>query len=441
MIRLFTGTLTVSLMLTGAVRAEEESIEQRLAELEREIRELKRTRQTERSAPVVTADSAGFSIASADGAFQLKLRGYAQADSRWFLDDEAKTGNDGFLLRRVRPILEGRLWKEFDFYIMPEYGGGSVSLVDAYLGWNHWQEFRWRAGQFRSPVGLERLQSSSALTLNERAFPSELLPDRDIGLMAHGALWDGVIEYAAGGFNGAPDGGTSSSSNPTDELEAAGRLLTHPFKQTDLGGLQGLGVGVAGTVGDEKGTPTSPQVSGYRTPGQARFFRYRSGTPATAADTVVANGERWRFSPQGYYYWGAFGLLGEYALSHQEVSLAGTTAELEHTAWQVTVSWVLTGEPASYRGVKPRKPFSLKNGDWGAVELVGRYQELDVDNAAFPTFANPASSATKATGWSVGMNWYLNASLKAQTSYSHTQFDGGNRSDEHVVFTRLQVAF
>ena len=57
---------------------------------------------------------------------------------------------------------------------------------------------------------------------------------------------------------------------------------------------------------------------------------------------------------------------------------------------------MLTGEDASFRGVvKPDVPFAL-DGGWGAFEVTARYGELDVDDAAFPVFADPANAASEA---------------------------------------------
>ena len=128
------------------------------------------------------------------------------------------------------------------------------------------------------------------------------------------------------------------------------------------------------------------------------------------------------------------------------------TAELQHTAWQIQGSWVLTGEDAGYDGVTPRRPFDPRNGHWGALQLVARYSELDVNNAAFPLFSDPDTSASSAHAWSVGLNWYLNRNLRFNASYSHTTFQGGGgaglvapatttRQPEQVLFTRLQLGF
>jgi len=170
-----------------------------------------------------------------------------------------------------------------------------------------------------------------------------------------------------------------------------------------------------------------------------QFFNYRAA--------VLADGRNTRFSPQGYYYRNAFGLLAEYIVSKQEVSLGAVHEELSNSAWQATASYVLTGEDASYRGVvKPAHPFNPGEGGWGAFEVVGRYGVLEIDDDAYPVFADAALSSNQATSWTLGLNWYLNSNLKLVLNYLQTSLDGGaaggaDREDEKAVFTRLQVAF
>ncbi len=82
----------------------------------------------------------------------------------------------------------------------------------------------------------------------------------------------------------------------------------------------------------------------------------------------------------------------------------------------------------------------------GALELVGRYGELSVDNGAFPTFAESSKSAESAKTWAVGFNWYLNRSLKLMLDDDQTSFAGGaakgaDRVDEHLLLARAQFSF
>jgi phosphate-selective porin OprO/OprP len=102
--------------------------------------------------------------------------------------------------------------------------------------------------------------------------------------------------------------------------------------------------------------------------------------------------------------------------------------------------------------VTPKHPFNPHNGQWGALQVVGRYAELDVDKDAFPFFSNPAVSASSAKAWAVGLNWYLNRNIRVNASYSRTTFTGGGgagtsvpaavtQHPEEVFFTRVQLAF
>ena len=72
-----------------------------------------------------------------------------------------------------------------------------------------------------------------------------------------------------------------------------------------------------------------------------------------------------------------------------------TEANLDNESWQAAVSYVLTGENASYRSVSPAQSFDLTKGTWGAFEVAARYSELNVDKDAFPIFADPDESCSR----------------------------------------------
>jgi phosphate-selective porin OprO/OprP len=314
------------------------------------------------------------------------------------------------------------------------------------------------AGKFKPPVGLEYLQSDSYASFNERSLATDLIPGRDLGFELHGDLFGGVLSYAAGIFNGVGDGQKNTSNiGFQDNREFDGRLFVQPFKTSKTVALQNLGFGVGGSWGASSITntldlpnTTGGSLPGFYTDGQQQFFAYN---PATGG--VVANHDHWRLSPQGYYYYGPLSLLGEYVISDQGVenTTSHATADLKNTAWEISGGWVLTGEDATFNGVTPKHSFDPRNGGWGALQVVGRYAELDVDKAAFPNFANPVTSASGAQAWAVGLNWYLNKDIRVNASYSHTTFTGGGTTaattapnaiashPEDVFFTRVQLSF
>lgn len=439
-----------------------EALKQQLRQLDQKVRILERQRENDqeaadakaKTATKVSLGASGFSVTSADSNFVFKVRGYAQADGRFYPSDRVDTAiNDTFLLRRVRPIFEGTVYEKFDYRVMLDFGAqaslssaNNALVQDAYVNARIAPEFQIQAGKFKEPVSLERLQSGANLLFVERAFPTQLAPNRDVGVQLQGDLFNNTVRYELGVFNGVADGGSGDFETADRDKDVAARVFVTPFKNGHVDALRGLGFGVAGTYGDQNGALRS-----YVSEGAQRFFSYRTST-AAANPNVLANGNHWRLLPQAYYYWGPFGLLAEYAISSQEVLQAGGGAgagareRLTHTAWQVAASYFLTGEENSFKAVNPLRPVGGTNGGWGAWELTARVSQLDVDDDAFPIFANPATAATEALSYGVGVNWHLNRNLKLTLNYGHTEFDAapGNpfaTQDEDVVLTRVQFSF
>lgn len=447
--------LSASVALAPAAIADEvtdtiNALKEQIHALDQKVRVLERQRELEgeaaaakaKEAPRVTVGNNGLAASSADTNFVFKLNGVLQVDNRTFFNDGEIQGNDGFLLRRARPIFSGTVYRDFDFMFVPDFGGSSVQIVDAYINYRYQPWLQLRAGKFKVPVGLEHLQSDPVTFFNERSIVTSLVPNRDIGFQLWGDVLDGRLSYAAGVFNGVGDGRSSSNADFEDHREFAGRVFATPFKKSDNRFLSGLGFGVGGSWGNVSSNALG-LASGYATDGQQQYFNYTNG--------VVASGNHWRVSPQAYWYFGPFGLLAEYAISHQEVRRGPAVADLGHHGWQIAAGWVLTGEDATFTGVNPRKPFDPRARQWGALQLVARYAELDLDDDTFPTFANPAASATGIQSWSLGLNWYLNKNIRVNTSFSRTTFDGGGsgasgagavtQQPEEVLFSRLQLAF
>jgi phosphate-selective porin OprO and OprP len=428
-----------------------QSLQAKVEELDQQVRILQRLRELAADSATAAAKDKisatasskdGFSIKSADGKFAVRLKGLVQTDGRFFLSDSAFPVTNTFFLRRARPILEATVGKYLEFRLMPDFGQATTVLFDAYTDVKVSPGFAVRVGKFKAPVDLERLQSASDIVFAERALATNLAPNRDVGLQVSGDISTGTFTYAAGIFNGVPDLG-NGDGDVSDAKDFVGRIFLQPFKH---GSLAGLGLGVSGSTGLERGTTAAPQLASYRTAGQQTWFRYLNST-TTPANNVFADGTRQRLAPQAYWYSGPLGIHGEYILSWQEVKkLNAENLKLQHKAWQATGSYFLTGEKNAWRSVTPKKPFDPAAGTFGAVELAARYSELTIDEATFPAFANPASTPGKAKAWAVGLNWYLAKTIKVVLDYEHTTFAGGtatgdNREPENFVASRVQYSF
>lgn len=440
----------------GAPAGDQKSLETRVKELEETVRQLQEIIKKQQAAPATSPDAApgrpadrpetgrqaptpkgsGVVIQSADGSTSLRIRGYLQSDARPFTSESGHTGVDSFFMRRVRPVFEGTVYRYWDFKIMPDFGQGAALIQDAYLDFHYWKEASLLVGKYKEPVSLERLQSARDLVFIERSVASNLQPNRDVGVQLHGELLGGRVSYVAAAFNGVNEAQSSDVDTGNDK-DFAGRVFLQPFRNARRSALQGLGFGVAGSIGGEA---DSLAATSLRTSGRSVFFKYAGG--------VTGAGNRTRLSPQFFYFRGPLGLMGEYVGYTQDVAKGGRRASLHDSGYFLQASYVLTGERASYTGVVPRRAFDPKEGKWGAFELAARYSRLDIDGAAFRGgFADPASSAQSAGELTLGVNWYFNPLVKLQLNYARTEFDHGIKfgsttlGHEDVFLSRFQIAF
>jgi len=379
----------------------------------------------------------GFFIQSADGKSKVKIGAYIHADARFLLGDDS---GDSFLVRRVRPTFDGTVGGKWDFKFQPDFGQGRTVIQDAYVDAHFIEEVRLRVGKMKQPFGLGRLQSASALTFPERGHPTNLAPNRDIGVQVHGELHKGLLQYQVGLFNGVTDGG-STDGDSDDDKDVVARVFAHPLL-TLFPKLKGLGLGGAVSWGKRAGTPAAPQVAPYKTASTANFFSYAAGTTADSA--VVAAGEHLRATGQGYFYYGPIGVLGEYVWSRQQVKRGAIEKQLAHQAWGVEVNYVITGENAGYKSVTPKTTFEPQARTWGALEIAARVNQTRIDRDAFADgFADIQKSARRATGFGGVVSWYAAAAFKLSVTFERTVFRQGtaggvDRRAEDLLGVRVQ---
>jgi phosphate-selective porin OprO/OprP len=315
---------------------------------------------------------------------------------------------------------------------MPDFGNGTAVLQDAYFDIRFSPRFRVRMGKDKTPIGYELLQGDAFLLFPERALASSLVPNRDIGFQILGDL-SPQVSYAAGVFNGVPDAGSSTADVDTNNAkDAAGRVVWQPFRSatTPTGGLSGLGFQIGGSTGKQSGA-----LPAFRTSVGQTYFAYATG--------AAASGERRRISPAIFYYYKSLGAFGEYMRSTQAVTRAGTSSDVTNQGWEVTGSYVLTGEAASDRGIRPKSPFDPARGSWGALQVVARYSLLTVDREVFAAGFGAATASREAKAFTLAANWYPAAYIKYYATFERTAFEGGAaaRPTEHVILFRVQLAF
>lgn len=406
------------------------ALREQIAQLQSAIEKLEKQQN---ESPRIRAAANGLRADSPDGAFDFRVNGLVQLDSRYYLNSDSP-GENTFDLRRVRPTLQGTLGKNLGFRFTPELSG-TVRILDAYGDFTFAENTSLRFGNFKGPVGLERLQGGANLLFNERGFATEFTPARELGIQLQHSIGGGKAVLKGGVFNGALDGSNGAPGNSSNgSLAMAGSAFFQPFRGDSDSALRGLGFGIAASYENRDGNAA---------------FRIRSPNRLDVArnNNILEDGNAYRINPGLYYYNGPFGLLAEYILSSRELHLAGNDANRYTShAWTIGASYFLTGENNSYGRVNPTNPFEgVGNGGSGAWELALRYTGVSVDSNLFADGLLNNQQAEKAHSYSIGLNWYLTANLKALLSFDHTTYSDGatgfDRSSDNTILSRLQVAF
>ena len=460
--------------------------------------------------PIFDGGENGFKITSSDKKHQLRIGSSIQTDYRNFLGDNppawnagssaatgwmGPVGPDSIFLRQARIILEGYVFNDIYFKLMPDFAQTSNTsnlIPDAFVDFAYEPKASLLVGKYKPSIGLERLQGDANTVFLERAFPTNLAPNRDMGLQLHGSFAKpgykaekspGAIDsknfftYQVGITNGTGDSGNiamngalpNTANQFANNKEFDGRIFAQPFQHSGYDWLEGFGLGLSGSFSN----PDHLALVAQRTPlGQSQFIDYTSmngqtagiNGGATTPRTITSNGNSNRIYPQAFWYAGSFGLMGEYVASTQTLNASGgansgskvNNITQTNTASQVQLSYVVTGEDNQFEGVKPIRNFDPAKGTWGALQLAARWSQLSVGNDTFKLLS-PIKTASQATEFTVGANWFLNKYSLIRFDYENVWFTGGagtqtgtannptyhiaNRPSEQVLSTRFQLAF
>ncbi|MDY6844351.1 MAG: porin, partial [Thermodesulfobacteriota bacterium] len=351
-----------------------------------------------------------------------------------------------FLVRRARICASGTIYKYYSFKVEPEFGMGGGALNDGYLNIKYIPEIQCKIGQFKVPFSVDELTSDNYIDFIERPLPADnLVPSRDYGIMFHGDLASGIVHYGIGIFNGT----RKNKGDCNDEKDIAARLVLSPFQKCENLCLQGLHLGGAMTSGNEDMSIQSDQdywwsKGKFQTAGDTKFFEFDSA--------VSHRGRRNRYGAELVWIRGPFSLKGEWMrIDLNDLENGSQRGNFHIKGGYVSCSYFITGEQQPftkgvYKGITPKHKLSPKEGNWGAIQLIARYEMLDLDNHFLTDgYANAAQYTDQVDGFTLGVNWWLNANVRVMVNYNHVDFDNyvaaaGGTSEDIGLF-RFQLIY
>jgi phosphate-selective porin OprO/OprP len=372
----------------------------------------------------------GFYLRGKDDA--LKIGGWYQFDGRFYLDENSPKTNT-FDNRRARLDFRGTLEDYFGYRLYLTLIGSPV-IQEGWLEYHYFPFARLKLGQFKEPFSLESQYSARWIDFVERSMGvTTLQPAEDVGIMLFGSFWDSRVVYGLGAFNGQG----RDEDAVVDDKDVTGRVVVQPFRQQKDSLFEKLYVGGSFGFGNNE---IDLGNRDFKTAGKTTFYDFVSD--------AESDGRLIRYDAELEWLKGPFDLTTEFIGTHFDEVKAGIEKdELTVNSWYITFSYVLTGEDAQRnKPIKPFKNFDVKEGGWGAFQLLGRYERFWVTDRDLIE-KGIASGSDGANAFTLGLTWWPNVHLKFMLNYVYTDFDqtitvSGKELDyENVILMRAQFNF
>ncbi|MEY2563351.1 MAG: phosphate-selective porin OprO and OprP [Verrucomicrobiota bacterium] len=439
-----------------------ELLQQRNAELEREVSTLKRQKSSaattlrpdQRSKFVpdtksyvekseTTEEKKPVYVVPGASEIKLVLGGFLQTQYEGgdVFAFEGRFGSgaldDRFRIRRARISITGDFVDQFDFKLEGEYAQSDLGLtvrdatgktlasnstrtgfggLDLWANWHRFPEFQIKVGQYKAPFGLEQLSPDPKLfTLERSEVTSALTPERQVGVQVWGKPLATILPeqkdlltYYAGIFNG---NGRNISVNDNDEYMYVGRLEVQALKAKIFNQDATVRFGANGlTSRDAAGTVLSP----------AGTLRVNSDG-SLSSFTAPSAAEREGYGFDASFHFGPLDVIAEYLSESYE----GRT---------------VNGVPPTFQDFRAEGYYVQ-----GSYFIIPKKLQLFTKYESFNPGQVADDNLMSITG---GLNYYIHGDdLKLMAHYIHTWSNfresrpalGSDEFDEFIL--RLQVMY
>lgn len=424
-------------------------------------------------------------VTSADGRFQLALRGRFHMDAGTYFQDGEGSGTDdrratkdlssGTNFRRAELGVEGFAFRDWYYSLNYTFGGSGAEdqgrIKDAYIQYRGVKlpsgMLKITIGAYQEPLTMEDSTSSNEILFMERPSINNIVADQlggegrsAAGFQAHGDNWF-ISNYLVGST-------VTTAASFDEQTGYAGRgAVNMPFLENaariHVGASGGVIMQPSQATGTASGS-TAATTLRLRDRPELRLDGTRLvDTGDLQADGFYAYGAELAASYKNAYIQAEYYVVGldRYQLTNTATSATNLDGNNEFSGYYVQGSWIVTGEDkpystesATYRAPRVTAPFDLNAGTWGALELKARYSFLDLndnDQAGVSTVATDTLAVRGGEQQVIGagFNWYPNNNIRFMVDWMNVSVDklSGTTSNRQVgqnynaLGIRTQFAF
>lgn len=400
------------------------------------------------------------SIQSADGRFAANLHSVMQFDAAGYFQRAAgpvgsdfrrggATGdtahardlNNGTNSRRARISIDGKVFGDFDYNVLFEFGGAGAEdaghIQELWLQYTGLKPFRLKVGAFPPSIGLEDQGSTNGSLFLERPAISDITRSVAGGdfreaaqlVASNNSRWFAGLALTTRVVGVVNSSATGNAQAFDQQFGAIGRVAFLPVVSDDYLVHLGAHGSRVFSVSDAGG----PDVVANRYPVQFRERPELRVDGSRLIDTGQINARH-------------VNTVGaEIAAQKQNVMIQAEyerisverrdslLANPHFSGWYIEGGWVVTGGRRKYNSgtfafdaPTVDHPFDPLHGTFGAVELAARYSVTDLNyrEGSFGT-ALPAAGVRggKQSIATAGVNWYMNPVVRFMFDYSHVSID------------------
>ncbi len=343
-------------------------------------------------------------------------------------------------------------YDDFQVNITPDFGGspdGSPTLYEANINYSPkgtpFAPLTATLGYFKPWLTLGDSMSSNDFLFLER--PSIVEASRNIAggdaRSSVGARWATDRYFVAAYLTGAPYGSQTAALAQPQQTGGTLRVAGRPIATEDFD--VHLGVSASDAFRLQR-TSTGQTLTVQERP------ELRVDTNRLVSTGALNASGAYTYGPELGLRWRNFMLQGEYiriGVDRANSNGAAPVPSLAFDGGYVEGSWMITGEPRKYNtseaafgAPKVARQFSLKDGGYGAFELVGRYSHINLNDKSTRGIATSVTGGVfggEQNVYSAGVNWYPNDFLRFMLDYDIINVDRLNAGGTTQIGRRAQA--
>jgi phosphate-selective porin OprO/OprP len=367
-------------------------------------------------------------MATDDGQFTFGMGGRVYMDAAAYFDDKTDLGS-GSEIRDIRFLMKATLWKKWDAKINVGFANGAVSLKDVWLMHKINKNSFVRAGHFLEPFGIEQTESSKTTKFMHAASTVEAFrPGRSLGISY--ATWGKKVFWEAGLF------GSDVNNNIKEEDEGYGvtsRFVFSPMQHDNI-----LHFGVSATHRSINPVEVEKGYGAFVYTERQQKISYRSRAATHIEDRRFINANVENAESQYKLNFEMLVASGPVSLQYEHISAKvkreSDFEDYSANGWYAQLGWLVKGGNYKYK----MKSARLAKPGPGAVELLARYNQTDLNDSDAMIMGGKQKDIT------VGGTWYVNHNVLVKFHFTNVDLDENALNGEenfNMIQTRLQFSF